>query len=541
MSSSVETAGGIKALDASLPDLPDISLPQAPAAGLLWRRGLTVAGILMTLFTLDVVTVIFGDYWLFESLGLTKIFWTNFAMGAQLYVAAFLAFAAAIAVPAYTHQVSPRMRRAFKQAALLIASVAAYLAANNYSEFLLGGRGFVFDSKDPVFNLDIGFYAFDLPNVWIAWKYLIWGAFAFLASSVACANSARSRIPAALPPSRLRARVALSATPTTRLAWLFLGIARGLRRLADAVRPAAQEQLGRRHDQAGRPVPRCDGILFQPQLHLANVLRRARRHGRGFPPAARDARSCLFPRARESPARRPHRDLAGRARLRLQVRRGGPLLAFRETQRAGHPAALHRAPRRRHAARVQPRRRAGGRLPAEPSGRSGSHRGKPALAARRSRTLRCGPGSPATWSGGSTGSTRSASCRRRAARWSTGPRLELFQQQQKLRTYYNFINVDSVRYTVGGQKKMFVSAVRETPLYEPVPWLAYWGQRFMMFTHGFGLGGRAGRRAHAETAGPRTCRGTSPRRSNFRSSPPPSRASTTAKAPRRWPSPTSTG
>ena len=34
---------------------------------------------------------------------------------------------------------------------------------------------------------------------------------------------------------------------------------------------------------------------------------------------------------------------------------------------------------------------------------------------------------------------------------------------------------------------MFVSAVRETPLYEPVPWLAYWGQRFMMFTHGFGL------------------------------------------------------
>ena len=66
-------------------------------------------------------------------------------------------------------------------------------------------------------------------------------------------------------------------------------------------------------------------------------------------------------------------------------------------------------------------------------------------------------------------------------------RAELFQQQQKLRTYYNFVNVDSVRYTVGGQKKMFVSAVRETPLYEPVPWLAYWGQRFMLFTHGFGL------------------------------------------------------
>ena len=77
-----------------------------------------------------------------------------------------------------------------------------------------------------------------------------------------------------------------------------------------------------------------------------------------------------------------------------------------------------------------------------------------------------------------------------------GPTLELFQQQQKLRTYYNFINVDSVRYTVGGQKRMFVSAVRETPLYEPVPWLAYWGQRFMMFTHGFGLVPGAGRERH---------------------------------------------
>ena len=68
-----------------------------------------------------------------------------------------------------------------------------------------------------------------------------------------------------------------------------------------------------------------------------------------------------------------------------------------------------------------------------------------------------------------------------------GPTLELFQQQQKLRTYYNFLNVDTVRYRIGGQERMFVSAVRETPLYEPVPWLAYWGQRFMMFTHGFGL------------------------------------------------------
>ena len=68
-----------------------------------------------------------------------------------------------------------------------------------------------------------------------------------------------------------------------------------------------------------------------------------------------------------------------------------------------------------------------------------------------------------------------------------GPTLDIFQQQQKLRTYYRFINIDYVRYKIDGEKKMFVSAARELPLYEPVPWLHYWGQRFMLFTHGFGL------------------------------------------------------
>ena len=34
---------------------------------------------------------------------------------------------------------------------------------------------------------------------------------------------------------------------------------------------------------------------------------------------------------------------------------------------------------------------------------------------------------------------------------------------------------------------MFASAVREIPLVEPQPWLAWWGQQFVLFTHGYGL------------------------------------------------------
>ena len=114
-------------------------------------------------------------------------------MGAELYVAAFILFAVAIAAPAYLTPVPPRTRRFVRNTALLVASVAAYMSAQNYTEFLLGGKGFEFGSVDPVFHIDIGFYAFNLPNVWIAWRYFTWAAVLNLGFSIACANASRSR------------------------------------------------------------------------------------------------------------------------------------------------------------------------------------------------------------------------------------------------------------------------------------------------------------------------------------------------------------
>jgi uncharacterized membrane protein (UPF0182 family) len=68
-----------------------------------------------------------------------------------------------------------------------------------------------------------------------------------------------------------------------------------------------------------------------------------------------------------------------------------------------------------------------------------------------------------------------------------GPTLATYQQQEKLRPYYDFMDVDTVRYRVNGEQRLFASAVRELPLIEPQPWLAWWGQRFVVFTHGYGL------------------------------------------------------
>ena len=208
-----------------LPGLPSVALPSAPRAALLWSRALVAASILMTLFTLDRVTVLFADYWLFDSLNMSSVFWTNFWMGAELYVAAFLIFAVAIAVPAYWHDVPRSTRRFVVNTAFLVASVAAYLAALQYSEFLLGGRGFDFGKTDPVFGLDIGFYAFNLPNLQTSWRFLTWAAFLMLCFSVACANAAGPRRETAAPLlSRLGRRVGVSASPCTRAAWVALGV-----------------------------------------------------------------------------------------------------------------------------------------------------------------------------------------------------------------------------------------------------------------------------------------------------------------------------
>ncbi|MGH9442515.1 MAG: UPF0182 family protein [Thermoanaerobaculia bacterium] len=476
----------VDAIELPPPDLPAAALPRPPRAGLLWSRGLTIASILVTLFTIDVITIIFADYWLFQSLGVAPVFWTNFRMGAELYVAAFVLYACAIAVPALTHDVGPLMRRALIKTAFLVASVAAYLAARNYTEFLLGGRGFTFDQTDPVFKLDIGFYAFNLPNLWIAWKYIAWAAFVFLCFSVACANAARARNPAALPASRLRARIAESASPTTRVAWAVLGVV-----IAFGVWLTRYNLLLKINTDAAsikRGAQYLDVVGFFSNLNYiwatafvilaftaaVFVLLRSMREGDA--PAAR----ARLRRAGKIALLLLAFDFAFKCvvvvRYWLFVKPNEPVIQLPYIAR--HVDATRFAYGLNDVKEVD-------FLPNRP--------GDPVPSAQQllaSPTLKNAPLWPGFVSYLERWIDRQHAQRILQTQGSAmvyGPTLELLQQQQKLRTYYNFINVDSVRYTVGGEKKMFVSAVRETPLYEPVPWLAYWGQRFMMFTHGWGL------------------------------------------------------
>ncbi|HEX4441262.1 MAG TPA: UPF0182 family protein [Thermoanaerobaculia bacterium] len=483
MSSSVEAIGHGSVAEAHSATLPAIALPEAPAAALLWSRFLTVAGIVVTLFTLDVITILFADYWLFQSLGFETIFWTNFRMGAELYVPAFIGFFAAIALPAWLHDVSPYARSFARKAAFLVASVAGYLCATNFTEFLLGGKGFDFGKKDPVFGIDIGFYAFDLPNIWIAWRYAIWAAFIFLCSSIAFANLSRARHTGPTV-SRLRTRVAISSSRATRVGWVLIGI------LAAVGVWLSRYDLLLRNNSDAATIKR--GAQYLDVVGLFSTLNYI--WFTSFVILAFTA--AIFVVLREIGRPSP---VPGRLRRALRVAAWLVIADFAFKSAVVVRYWLFVKPNEpviqmpyiaRHVDATRDAYQLGGIqevdfLPNRP--------GDPVPSADSllsSATLKNAPLWPGFVSYLERWIDRQHAQRILQTQGSTmvyGPTLELFQQEQKLRTYYNLINVDAVRYPINGEEKMFVSAVRETPLYEPVPWLAYWGQRFMMFTHGFGM------------------------------------------------------
>src|SRR5262249_16741828 len=437
--------------------LPKAELPRVPRAALLWSRGLVVASVLMTLYTLDRLTVLFADYWLFDSLGVASVFWTNFWMGAELYVAAFLLFTIAIAAPAYLTSISRRNRRFVVNTALLVASVAAYMSAQNYTEFLLGGKGFEFGSTDPVFRIDIGFYAFNLPNLWIAWRYFMWAAVLNLGFSVACANVNRNQKAADLPVSRLSARAAISATGSTRVALLLTGLVAAagwwltrydllLKNNSDA---ASIKRGAQYLDVTGlfsslHYIWATTFVILGVTVALFFMLK------------ALDGQGSADWRHRFRKAWRVAVWLVvfdfgfkcgGRVRHWLFCQPHEPVIQLPYIAR--HVDATRRAYNLEHIQEVDflPNR------PGDPLPTAESLLASP--------TLKNAPLWPGFVSYLERWIDRQHAQRILQTQGSSmvyGPTLELFQQQQKLRTYYNFVNVDNARYWIDGKERMFVSA-----------------------------------------------------------------------------------
>ncbi|MFN2386027.1 MAG: UPF0182 family protein [Thermoanaerobaculia bacterium] len=487
MSSSAEVIEGGKTYPAPAAEFPPVALPSAPPAALLWSRVLTVASVLVTLFTLDQLTYLLGDLWLLRGLGLESVFWTNFRMGAKLYVGAFLLFGVAVAVPAFLHPVGRVARRKILQAAFLIASVAALIAALRYHEFLLGSTDVRFGKTDPVFGIDLGFYMFNLPNIWIAWRFLMVAALLFLVSSIACASSVRRA--AASSSGRIAGWLGRIASPATRAAIVLCGLiaAAGvwLSRYGLLFKDNSDSSVKR-----GAEYLDVTGLFSNLNyISVTTVIVLALTAGLVVMLSHLDRAAS----GRAAPDwRRRLRRVAAVALLLVAADfafKGIVVLRDVVAVRPNEPV-VQLPFIARH---VDATRQAYGldkvqEIEFVPNGPGDPMPAADALLS--SPTLKNAP----LWPGFTSYLERWLDKQHAQRIVQTqgnhmvyGPTLELFQQQQKLRTYYNFLGVDSVRYPINGETRMFVSSVRETPLYEPVPWLAYWGQRFMLFTHGFGL------------------------------------------------------
>lgn len=471
--------------------LPAVTLPRAPSAGRMWSRILALAAVVTGLFLLDQVANLLLQYWFLESLGFEDIFWTNFWMGAALFAVGFMGYGGAIIVPALLHGLQGVARRRAIQAGLLVGVAAGFFESRNFLTYLPFFHSQSFGEADPIYHHDIGFYVFKLPAIRAALHEAERWALVALAASILFAFLTRRHLGRPPRMGRFAARIGQVATPYTLGVLVFLGVMLAvedwLRRFglltADNTQksiPSGASNLDVRGIWSTEHSFVVEAIvILAASISAAIVLRR-------------------FGRAVESPGTvRDWRRVATKALLVVVI--PGLVIDFgfkgmvglrNQTQTTPNepvvqfPFIKHHIDATNHAYGID-KIEIGQFVPKGPQDPA------PALETLlQSPTIRNAP----LWPGYVSWLERLVDPEYASRVLQTGgdttiygPTLSTFQQQEKLRPYYDFMDVDTTRYYIGGDERLFASSIRELPLVEPKPWLAWWGQRFVLFTHGYGL------------------------------------------------------
>ena len=71
--------------------------------------------------------------------------------------------------------------------------------------------------------------------------------------------------------------------------------------------------------------------------------------------------------------------------------------------------------------------------------------------------------------------------------WDYGPLLQTYDQQQTIRTYYNFNDIDLDRYTISGQYEQLEISAREFDFSKLPPSAQNWVNQHLVYTHGYGV------------------------------------------------------
>lgn len=497
------TAVGVRAEPAVA--LPEVPLPQAPRGGLVWNRALTVVAVLMGLFALDRLALLLMQLWFMNSLGYSSVFWKNFRVGAFLFVFALVRYAAIIAVPAFVLGADRATKRIAIKVGVLVGLVFAFLEARHYPDYLLFYYGKHWGQADPIFHHDLGFYVFRFPAIhhtlYDAWRVSVVGLISAV-TWAAVTPAPEAANPAAGRPARLIARL---ATPFTLWSLTAVGLTMAaddwLRRYGLLFKNNAGKGIptGASNLDAAGIFSTAHAIVVEAVVVAAATLALVYRLH-----AVR--RSVLHPEKRSGPPRL-------RARWVLAVLIPAIALDFSMKAMVGLRNVTTTAPNEPLIQlpyitdHIKLTNQAYGltnvNIAQFTPGALGDP--KPNVA-----TLVHDPAiAQAPMWGGSTvwmkrvpdpahlnrNFMQNPPIDGKVDSTVAAPTLFTYQQQQKLRPYYNFLNTRTVRYFVRDPKnpgappteKIFATSVRELPLIEPKPWLAWWGQRFVIFTHGWGF------------------------------------------------------
>jgi uncharacterized membrane protein (UPF0182 family) len=446
-----------------------------------------VAWTLLALFLLDQLARMLANYWLLDSMGQGGVFWVNFGMGARLFFSALVGFTVLIALAAFFHPISRAGRSFVIQLGLMIGVVAGYLLSLEFTDFLLFG-GHPFNQTDPVFGNDLGFYIFTLPNLYTGWQYATAAFVAALIASVACAwASSRQEVKV-----HLWGGVAAVSTPYTR----FLVVGTGIL-VAIGVWFERYFLLYRDNSASAIPTGACyldlEGVVSTLNLIwvttfvvlattimlailLTSMHRTVLRTGQML--WTRTARRLAVVFLVVITVDISDVGFASLVWMRdiIFVKPNEPVIQMPYIER--HVDATRAAWKLDRVEEIE----------FEPNGPGDPLPDLDELLA--SNALANAP----LWPAFGVYLERLLDPQHKDRVVQTGgddvvyaPALEMFQQKQKLRTYYDFLGVDPLRYTIDGKKVHLFGGVRELPLREPQPWLSWWGQRFVLYTHGYGL------------------------------------------------------
>jgi len=464
--------------------------PYIPPPSTLWRSFAFWAWALVAVLVLDAIPHLLVQFWFNQSLGYQSIFWTNFRMQAALFVAAGLLALLGLPAPSYTS--SPALRKALIHGGIWVSLVCGWILARQYEQFLLAFSGVPFGTTDPVFHHDIGFYVYVLPAVRTALSALTTAAvFGIVWVSVARYDGLTASGDVRPGSRDVRGIIGALAVPYVNGLVGLLGVV-----------VAARTSLGR-YDlllkdngdagvRAGAAYVDVVGavsslnrihVLTAAVLGLTVVaciaLGRLHRHREGIDPGASTAsvpaRRGLGWSAVSLVALPLCFSLAVIVRNFVFVTPNEPFVQRGFIEH--HIEATNKAYRldRVEVHEWTPRDRP---LPPESLLASKTVRNAPVLPSFVSSLEQ--PPDVQHYERITTSESRMV----------FGPMLQIYRQHQQLRPYYDFLSVDGVRYTVGGEKRMFASAVRELPslaLVGPKEWLKYWGSAALQFTHGMGL------------------------------------------------------